>query len=247
MTVITITNQKGGVGKTTTTITLAHGLALAGKRTLVIDLDPQGQVAEFLDIQPAPGVFGLLIAEQPHGTVSVNARENLDIIPGDKKTSTTQNIMGSDPESYPMDHIARAIRSAQRAYDYILFDTSPSVGGLQERATWASDYVILPVTPDYPSLRGLSASLTTITVLHQRGWQGKILGILPTKFDQVTSASSEAMDHLKQHFEPILLAPIHQATVLRDCAASGETIFERNPNHRVAQDYQNLVQRVLKT
>jgi chromosome partitioning protein len=245
MTILTITNQKGGVGKTTTVISIAHGLALTGKRVLIIDLDPQGQVAEFLDIQPAPGVFGLLIAEQSHSDVSVNARERLDIIPGDKKTSTAQNIMASDPESYPLEHIAQAIRSARQDYDYILFDTSPSIGGLQERAIWASHYVILPVTTDYPAIQGLGASLKTIDALVRRGWPGKILGILPTKFDQVTSASAEAMTYLKQNFSPILLAPIYQATVLRDCAASGETIFERNPGHRVAQDYQGLVKRVL--
>jgi len=244
-TLITITNQKGGVGKTTTTIHLAHGLALSARRVLIVDLDPQGQSAVALDVEQSPGVFRLLIAEQPPASLIVQARTGLDILPGNKKTSQAQGSMLSDPESYPMDYIGRVLRPVMGAYDYILFDTSPSIGGLQERAIWASKWVIIPTSTEYLSMDGLLKTQKTIEALTERGWKGKLLGVLPTFYDTQTRESQAAIGELRGAFPRTLLSPIHRATILRESAANSQTVFEMYPKSRAAQDYQALTEFVL--
>lgn len=245
-TIVTITNQKGGVGKTTTVVSLAHGLVLFGdRRVLIVDLDPQGQSAVALDVEQTPGVFSLLIAEQPPASLIVKAREKLNILPGNKETSAAQLAMSVDLASYPMDYIGRVLRPVMNDYDYILFDTSPSVGGLQERAMWVSKWVIVPTSTEYLSMDGLRQTQETMAVLAERGWKGKLLGILPTFYDTQTRESQAAIGELRAAFPKTLLSPIHRATVLRECAANGRTVFEMYPRSRAAQDYQALTEFVL--
>lgn len=240
-TLITITNQKGGVGKTTTVVSLAHGLTLFGaRRVLIVDLDPQGQSAVAFGVKKAPGVFSLLIAEQSPASLIVQAREGLGVLPGNKKTGAAQIAMSVDLASYPMDYIGCALRPVMGDYDYILFDTSPSVGGLQERAMWVSKWVIAPTSTEYLSMDGLRQTLETMTALTERGWKGKLLGVLPTFYDTQTRESQAAMDELRSAFPETLLSPIHRTTVLRECA--GQTIFEMYPRSRAAQDYQTLTE-----
>jgi chromosome partitioning protein len=238
---ITITNQKGGVGKTTTTVHLAHSLALAGHRVLVVDLDPQGQAAIALNIEQTPAVFSLLISEQPPASLVVNARERLAMITGNKRTASAQGTMAIDPEYYTMEHLTRVLKPVMAHYDYILFDTSPSVGGLQERAIWASDWVLVPSATEFLSLTGVANTVETLTSLHKRGWKGKLLGVLPTLYDTTTRESQDCLAHLEKNFAAVLLRPIHRATLLRECASDGQTVFEKNPESRAAQDYQSLV------
>lgn len=245
-TILTITNQKGGVGKTTTVIHLSHGLALAGKRVLIVDLDPQGQSAIALDVEQTPGVFSLLIAEQPPASLIVQARERLSILPGNKKTGAAQITMSVDLASYPMDYIGRALRPVMADYDYIFFDTSPSVGGLQERAMWISKWVLTPTATEFLSIDGLRQTQGTMDALKERGWKGKLLGILPTFYDEQTRESQAAIGELRAAFPQTLLSPIHRATILRECAANGRTAFEMYPRSRATQDYQILTDFVLE-
>jgi chromosome partitioning protein len=241
---ITVTNQKGGVGKTTSVIHLAHGLALAGHRVLVVDLDPQGQVAIALDIEQTSSVFSLLIGEQPPASLVANAREWLAVITGNKRTATAQSTMAADPTYYPLDYLARVLKPVAAHYDYIIFDTSPSVGGLQERAIWASDWVLIPSATEYLSLTGISDTVSTLKNLANRGWAGKLLGILPTFYDEQTRQSQESLEHLAQNFSAVLLSPIHRATLLRECAAEGKTAFEKDASSRAAKQYQTLVKKM---
>jgi chromosome partitioning protein len=154
--------------------------------------------------------------------------------------------MQSYPDSYPMDYIGRVLRPVMNDYDYILFDTSPSFGGLQERAIWASKWVIIPTSTEYLSLDGLQQTRSTMEKLTERGWKGKGLGVLPTFYDVKTRESQEAIGELRAAFPKTLLSPIHRATVLRECAANSQTVFEMYPRSRAAQDYQALADFVLQ-
>ncbi len=256
--VICLANHKGGVGKTTTAITLAHGLARRGKETLIVDFDPQGQAASFLGINPGMDVFYLLISGlsgSPTGSeltalkqrVRSTGRPHLWIIPGGAETAAAQQTIGA--LSKPISYIADILKPFSRnGLDYIILDTSPSLGGLQERAIWASDYVIAPVSPEFAALDGLS-QLTQKTLLRLKqdlGWSGTLLGILPTFFDEQTRETRSAMADLHNSFAELVMCPIHRATVLRECAAEAMTLFEKAPDHRVAQEYQKLVNLVLK-
>ena len=148
--VICIANQKGGVGKTTTAVSLAHGLSQRGRRVLLIDLDPQGQSATALGRNPEPGAFYLLtMGCTPQETTFVQSwvrfsgREGLYLLPGDQQTMAAQTVLNAQDK--PISAIRQSIqRFFKDGLHYIIFDTAPSVGGIQERAVWASDLVIVP-------------------------------------------------------------------------------------------------------
>lgn len=251
--VICNTNQKGGVGKTTTAISTAHGLARKGKRVVLIDLDPQGQAAVALGMTPEPGAYWLLAAgPSPQEQKMVRqwlretSRDNLSLIPGNPMTMTAQTIINA--ENRPVSCIRKAIEAFVRSdLDYIIFDTAPSVGGIQERAIWASDLVIIPSATDYLSTDGVRKIAETVMVLkNERNWNGALLGILPTLYDEQTRESKAAITDLKKGFGDRVLEPIHRATILRECAAEGQTIFEKDAEARAAIEYQALVDQVLK-
>ena len=145
MTILTIANQKGGVGKTTTAVTLAHGLALSGRRTLLVDLDPQGHVAFSLGILKAPGFYNLIVDEESIEKVAISTkRENLEIIPGDKRTEKAKRTIVIS--NFPTEIISRALKSAK--YDIVILDLAPSLDVLHVSALMASDWVLIPTKLD---------------------------------------------------------------------------------------------------
>jgi chromosome partitioning protein len=242
-TIICITNQKGGVAKTTTTVHLAHGLARLGKKVLIVDFDPQGQSATTLGIDPQPGVFNLLLNRQAQ--IVGSGRPNLHILPGDPSTATAQIVINAENRS--LSAIQDAIQRFAHEYQYILFDTAPSAGGIQERAIFASHAVLIPTSTEFLSSDGMMKGVELINKLREeRGWNGSMLGILPTFYDEQTNISRETLAQLREQFGDYVLAPIHRATIFRDCAAEGRTVFESNPLHRSASEYAALVESVLK-
>ena len=116
-------NQKGGVGKTTTAVTLAHGFAMSGQRTLLVDLDPQGHVAFALGAEKSPGLYRLIVDEEPIEKVAIPARDNLDIIPGDKRTEKAKRTVVIS--NFPTEILARLFKHAE--YDVIILYMAPSL------------------------------------------------------------------------------------------------------------------------
>jgi chromosome partitioning protein len=251
--VICIANQKGGVGKTTTAVSLAHGLSQRGKRVLVIDLDPQGQCATALGRSPEPGAFYLLsMGTSPQETTFVRSwvrssgRDGLYLLPGDQQTMAAQTILNAQDK--PVSAIRQSIQHFYKEdLQYIIFDTAPSVGGVQERAVWASDLVIVPTATEFLSADGVSKVLHMMSILQEKKhWRGNLLGILPTFHDEQTRESKATMATLCEKFGQSVLPPIHRATILRECAASGQTIFEADALCRAAKEYQALSLLVMK-
>lgn len=241
--ILTIANQKGGVGKTTTAVNLAHGLVLQGKKVLLVDLDPQGQCSTILGLKPEAGAFNLLVSELPHQQiVRMTDRQNLFVVMGDKKTATAQTVLSVQrtPISYTRQKLAPILEDD--GFDYVVIDTSPSVGELQEQALWASDGVLVPCATDYLATDGVLSISTTLQKLRtEQNWRGRILGILPTFYDEVTRESKATVLDLQKQFSSLVLPPIHRATVLRECAVEGKTIFELDRNSRAAEEYQRIV------
>ena len=253
--IICIANQKGGVGKTTTAVSLAHGLTLRGKHVLLIDLDPQGQSATALGRSPEPGVFYLLTmgATQQETTflkswVRFSGRDGLYLFPGDQQTMAAQTVLNA--QNQPISAIRSSVsRFFKDGLHYIIFDTAPSVGGTlrEERAVWASDLVIIPTATEFLSADGVSKVLLMMSVLQEKkNWRGNLLGILPTFYDEQTRESKATIENLRERFDAGVLTPIHRATLLRECAAQGQTIFEIDPLCRAAKEYQALTQLVMK-
>ena len=255
-TVIAVSNQKGGVGKTTTAVSLAHGLTLRGKEVLLIDLDPQGQSAVSLGMKAEPGTYYLL-TPPPGGVITVTqwlrkAREHLWLIPGDISTNASQAQINA--EGRPVSYIASQLRPLFKnglGLDYIIFDTAPSVGGIQERAIWASDLVLVPAATEFLSADGARKIIEMMATLQtEKEWKGKVLGILPTFYDEQTRESKTQLEEYRKVFGKLVMQPIHRATVLRECPAEGRTIFEVESNSESAQravrEYQVIVEYVLK-
>ena len=244
---ITIANQKGGVGKTTTAVSLSHGLVLQGKKVLLIDLDPQGQCATILGLKPEPAAFNFLVADQTLSqVVRVTDRDNLYIILGDRKTATAQTVLNVQRSTISFLKEKLMPESVRDKYDYVVLDTSPSVGELQEQALWAADGVLIPCAVDYLASDGVFNIAVTLKRLHDElDWKGRILGILPTFYDNVTRESKATLQDLQKRFDKLMLPAIHRATILRECAVEGKTIFELAPESRAAGQYNELVQIVM--
>jgi len=244
---ICVANQKGGVGKTTTAVNLAHGLATKGKRVLLVDCDPQGQVATFLGLRQESGLFDLLVGGRPLADVVRSAdtdhldRAGLRVIPGDKRTATAQIVLAA--EGFNLACLSDALKRAK--VDYVVFDTSPSVGLLQEAALFAADWLLSPVATDYAATEGLAGVMDTLKAVKERGAKCQLLGVVPTFHDQVTRESKATLEQLAEHLGEAVWPPIHRATVLREATAEGLTIFEKAAKSRAAQEYGELVGRVL--
>ena len=243
--IITVTNQKGGVGKTSAVLNMSAQFAFSGRRVLNVDMDPQGQCAIGLGLPQEPGVFNLLVNNgfDPRQWIRSSGRKGLDILPGDRTTATAQIVVNA--ENRPLEYI-RNLLSLFREYQYIFIDTAPSVGGIQERAIFAADYVLIPTATEFFSTNGLGQVLATLEQLSKKGWEGKLLGILPTFYDEVSTESKETMQELKRNFGEAVLDPIHRTTLLREAPAEGKVAHELDPQHRATYEYHALCQHVLK-
>jgi chromosome partitioning protein len=146
-----------------------------------------------------------------------------------------------------MTYLGTALKPVMDRYDFLLFDTSPSVGFLQGAALWVSDYLIIPSAVDFLSLEGVSKVTDTLTEIRASiGWTGKLAGIQPTFYDATKESKTILADMGEKFGKETILAPIHRAVVLRECAAYGQTIFELDQNSRAAAEYSGLVNHVLK-
>jgi len=242
--VITIANQKGGVGKTTTAVTLAHGLALKNHKVLLVDLDPQGHCATLLGMGEEPGVFDLLVNDRSLREVTrFTGRPALWLIPSNKKTATAQVSLVL--EGYRHTILLEALAPAVNGrVHYTILDTAPSAGGgLQENALYMANLIIIPSAVDYLSLDGIAKVLKTLNALHRP--KPPVLWIVPTFYDEVTRESRANLAMLRDRFGDRVKRPIHRATALREAAAAGRTIFECAPDSRAAEEYAALVWEVL--
>jgi chromosome partitioning protein len=252
--IITIANQKGGVGKTTTVINLGHGLAQLDKSVLVVDLDPQGQCATSLGMKPEEGAYYLLtMGLKPQETqfikqyVRNTGRQNLWLIPGDQTTNAAQTVINA--REYPVSWIKEALSrfTGNGHLDYIILDTAPSVGGVQERALWAADLAVIPSSTEYLATDGVKKITNTLVTLQQeKGWQGALIGVLPTMYRDRLNEHKASIAELNKGFPGKVLAPIHRATTLSECPGEARTIFEKDPSSRSANEYNEFVKEVLR-
>ena len=175
-TIITVSNRKGGVAKTTTAVTLAHGLAIKGKRVLVVDIDPQGHVAPCLGLDEEPGMFDLLMGNRTLAYVVRRARENLWIVPGNQRTATAENALVY--ENRKLDALQKPLSNGLTGnLDYLIFDTPPGrVGVLQQFAIHLSDLVLIPSSVDHLSRLGIQDIVDELVKARaSHNWQGGIL------------------------------------------------------------------------
>ena len=252
-TVIAIANQKGGVGKTTTAVTLAHGLAIRGKKVLLLDFDPQGQAPRALHLSPSAGIYSLLTMDTGAGETAYienkiigTGRENFWLLPGNKRTADAQVLINS--QERPISCVRETLeRFCTSQYHYLVLDSAPSLGGIQERVLWSSDLVIVPTPAEALGSDGVRQVLETMKRLaSEKGWKGGLFGVIPTFFMETVKEHRLNLEMLRSTLGDLILPPIHRAAVLAECPAFGQTIFEHDPNCRATQEYGRLVDIVLK-
>lgn len=230
MITIAILNQKGGVGKTTTAVTLAHGLALANHPTLLVDLDAQGNCADALGLEKGRDLYNILIDGAGVEAIQL-ARMNLDAILGGKETAAAkQTLVGME---FREQILKRGLDQFADDYDYCLLDAAPGVDVLQVSALVAADYFLIPVALDHLAVIGAGDALASAMSLAQLGaLDARFLGILPTMWERTTNESQDQLTNLANQFQKLVWPPIPLDVHARECTACGQTLYEYMPATR---------------
>jgi chromosome partitioning protein len=229
---IVAANQKGGTGKTTTAVTLAHGLAQEGRRVLIVDTDVQGHVSKALGLQKMPGVSQLVRWYQGlDDLLVVQGRTNLNIIPSDKSTEAAKRILAG--VDFREQVLATALEELGSHYDVVVIDCAPSVDVLHVAALVAGDWLVVPTKLDYLAVDGVREVLGSLAALKKRRVSApQVLGILPTFYDRTTNETLAQLKRLVNAFGNKVLPPIPVDTKLREAPAYGETVWEYAPKTR---------------
>lgn len=226
---IAIINQKGGVGKTTTAVTLGAGLAAAGKKTLIVDLDAQGNVAISLGVDKGNGLYTLLF-DGKRKAITPSGRARLDLVVSDKTTAEAKQRLGG------MDFREQRLKAALDklpGYDVVVLDAAPGVDILQIGALVACTHFLIPVGLDHLAVVGAGDALATTAGLKDVGrFGGVFLGVLPTMWERTTTESHEQLKILVEQYGRLVWPPIPRDTHAREAPAYGQTLWEYAPTTR---------------
>lgn len=249
--IIAMCNQKGGVGKTTSTINIGASLAAFGRKVLLVDLDPQGALSAGLGISHDEldvTVYNLLVDSSASILDAIHSSpvDGLDVVPANIDLSAAEiqlvNEVGREQA------LARALRHVMRDYDFIIVDCQPSLGLLTVNALSCADSVIIPVESEYFSLRGLALLMDTVDKVRDRlNFKLEVLGILVTMFDRRTLHAREVMERLVEAFGDKVFDSVITRTVrFPETSVAGEPINTWAPSSSGAVQYSNLAKEVIE-
>ncbi|MCB9362270.1 ParA family protein [Candidatus Woesearchaeota archaeon] len=241
---ICVINQKGGVGKTTTTISLAAGLAKKNKKVLVIDLDPQGNINTHFCLPADKTMYDVLVnGEDPEDAIQ-HVTEFLHIIPSNSKLSEAEMILAGVSSRETV--LKRALQSITR-YDYVIVDCPPSISLLNQNALLYAHEAFIPVATEYLALDALKKMQSTIDEINELfGHNLQITMVIPTMYDKRIKSSIQVLGEIKKGFSDLVSQPIRVNSKLKEAPGKGTTIFEYAKSCNGAKDYMKLTEKVIK-
>ena len=253
--IFTVANQKGGVGKTTTAVNIGAALAMGGLRTLIVDLDPQGNASTAFGVQrdEAAGIYEVIIKDLPVRDVAlkVPGYPSLEITPA------TQSLANAEVELVPM--VAREVRlkkalttylteSAARGerFDYVIIDCPPSLGLLTINALVAADELMIPIQCEYYSLEGLSLLLHTVSLIQEHlNPNLKLSTLVLTMFDGRTRLANDVAEEIRKHYPKELIdIPIPRAVRVSEAPSYGQTVMTYDPGSNGADAYARVAREI---
>jgi chromosome partitioning protein len=244
---IALVNQKGGCGKTTTAINLAHFLAAGGKKVLLVDLDPQGHAGIGLGAEvdhAEKTIYEVLLGKIPISESIQKLKDNLHAVLSDVVLSAFEQVMaGASGREYKL---TQSLVEVESNYDYLIIDSPPSVGLLTFNGLVAAEEVIIPVDPSFFSVHGLGKLLDTIRIIEERVRHELSIKILATNVDLRTNFCRTLTEDLRARFpEKCFHTAINTCTRLREAAREGKAIAEFDKHSAGFRDYQSLTREIL--
>jgi chromosome partitioning protein len=255
--IFTVANQKGGVGKTTSAVNIGAALAMGGLRTLVIDLDPQGNASTAFGVQrdEVQGMYEVIIKDLPikEAALKVPGYPALEIIPA------TQSLANAEVELVPL--VARELRlkraltnylneAAARGerFDYVIIDCPPSLGLLTINALVAADELLIPIQCEYYSLEGLTLLLHTVTLIQEHLNQNlKLTTIVLTMYDGRTRLANDVAEEIRKHYPNELIdIPIPRAVRVSEAPSYGQTVMTYDPGSNGAEAYVQVAREIAR-
>ncbi|MEJ4568400.1 ParA family protein [Enterococcus faecium] len=247
--IISVANQKGGVGKTTTTVNLGACLASLGKKVLLVDVDAQGNATSGVGIRKPDvtrDIYDVLVNELPIDEATlITEHENLSIVPA------TLQLAGAEIELTSMmareSRLKGSLAEVSSQYDYILIDCPPSLGHLTINSFTASDSILIPVQCEYYALEGLSQLLNTVRLVQKHfNPELEIEGVLLTMYDARTNLGNEVVEEVRKYFrEKVYETIIPRNIRLSEAPSHGKPIIDYDPRSRGAEVYQALAKEVV--
>lgn len=239
-----IFNHKGGTGKTTTSVSIAAGLAMKGYKVLLVDTDSQGNVGVSLGVKAEKTLYHCLVMGLKPQDVAVKVRDNLDLVPSNETLAAAELYLAGRQNR---DRILRdRLAQAANHYDVIMLDCSPSLSLLNQNALVFAEGILVPVACDFLSLVGVRQVLKTVknvnSLLHH---PVSIYGVLPTFYDARARICRDAWSTMKEHFGERCFHPVRQTIKIKEAPAQGKTIYEWAAGSPAAIDYERVVDRII--
>ncbi len=239
--VIAITNFKGGIGKTTTTVNVAAGFALKGARILIVDADVQSNVRISFGVEePRRNLYDVLISNKPVADCLTPARPNIDLLASSDDLVAAQSEISRRPDWGRV--LETALRPVVRHYDFVFIDCSASMNVLNLNALMAASDILVPTALEHLAIEGLKQLGRNISRI--KGTMGSLRMIVPTMFDARNRQSHVLLTTLRETYGALVTEPIRINVRLSEAPAHGKTIYEYDPRSNGATDYAALVEKL---